>query len=451
MACRGCGSSGDCSCSVVGTGPLSVSGAGSGASPFSIAFDGEVWLASLTNNNAAPETLNAPRIPAVSATGDLYSVPLPLISDVDTSIRLPAAAFAFTFSNSTTNADPGDGLIRLNNATPSSATAIYVDLQDTHGSVITAWLDAIAAGGHVRLYRLDAPTNFAEYTVTSVTVVAGYRTITVTYVAGAGTFDGTTGNTGFSYTSGGTTGLTGSSATSFKHTYDSASIVDADPGAGTFRLNNATIGSVTQIFLDVLAYDGTDITDYIDSWDDSTNTVKGTLVLRSQITPTIWATFNVTAITSASGYRKVTVTYVDSAGTLPTTAGDIWSSFVRAGDVGPTGSTGSTGATGATGTLNAQSINTQTGTAYTGVLTDASKLVTMNNAAANVFTIPTNASVAYPLGTHIVIAQLGAGATTVAAAGGVTINSVGGGLAVPAQYDTVEAIKYGTDTWLLLL
>lgn len=436
MACRGCGSSGDCSCSIVGTGPLSVSGSGTGVTPFSIAFDSQTWLESLTNNNALPETLNAPRIPAVSATGDVYSVPLPLISDVDTSIRLPAAAFAFTFSMGTTNVDPGDGFIALNNATPASATEIYVDLQDTHASVITTWLDAIVAGGRLRLYRLDAPTNFAEYTVTSVTVVAGYRTITVTYVAGAGTFNGTTGNTGLSYSFGGTTGLAGSSTISFKHTY-STTTTDADPGAGIFRLNNATISSATQIYMDVLAYDGTDITDYIDSWDDSTNTVKGTLVLRSQLTPTIWATFNVTGVTTASGYRKILVTYVDSVGTLPTTTGDIFSSFVRAGDVGADASV-------------TQTINAQTGTTYTFVLADAGKLVTSSNAGTQVLTVPLNATVAYPVGTHIDIAQLGAGLVSIAATAGVTINSAGSALNISVRYGAATLIKLATDTWLLV-
>jgi hypothetical protein len=60
------------------------------------------------------------------------------------------------------------------------------------------------------------------------------------------------------------------------------------------------------------------------------------------------------------------------------------------------------------------SLNNQTGTAYTLVLADAGKNVTMNNAAANTLTIPANASVAFPIGTQILVTQLGAGQTTVA-------------------------------------
>ena len=66
-------------------------------------------------------------------------------------------------------------------------------------------------------------------------------------------------------------------------------------------------------------------------------------------------------------------------------------------------------------------INAQTAS-YTGVLTDAGKTVTMTNASANTFTVPANASVAYPTGTRINILNLGAGACTVTAIGGVTIS-----------------------------
>ena len=97
-------------------------------------------------------------------------------------------------------------------------------------------------------------------------------------------------------------------------------------------------------------------------------------------------------------------------------------------------------------------VNAQTGTAYTLVIGDEYLLgVTMNNAAANTITIPTNASVAFPIGTTILITQLGAGATTIAAAGGVTtvvpadspllIGAVGGSRVIQ---------KRATNEWLII-
>lgn len=103
-----------------------------------------------------------------------------------------------------------------------------------------------------------------------------------------------------------------------------------------------------------------------------------------------------------------------------------------------------------TGTVVAQStINAQTGTSYTTVLGDASKLVTLSNASAITLTIPTNSSVAYPVGTKIDLAQIGAGQVTVAGAGGVTVNA-SPTLKFRAQYSAATCIKTGTDTWLLV-
>lgn len=109
-----------------------------------------------------------------------------------------------------------------------------------------------------------------------------------------------------------------------------------------------------------------------------------------------------------------------------------------------------TGDINVTGTVVAQStLNAQTGTTYTTVLADASKLVTLNNGSAITLTIPTNASVAYPVGTKIDLAQIGAGQVTVAGAGGVTVNSTPT-LKFRAQYSAATCIKTATDTWLLV-
>ncbi len=94
-------------------------------------------------------------------------------------------------------------------------------------------------------------------------------------------------------------------------------------------------------------------------------------------------------------------------------------------------------------------INAQTGTTYTTVLADQSKLVTLTNASAITLTIPANSSVAYPVGTKIDFAQLGAGQVTVAGAGGVTVNATPT-LKFRDQYSAASCIKTATDTWLLV-
>ena len=95
-------------------------------------------------------------------------------------------------------------------------------------------------------------------------------------------------------------------------------------------------------------------------------------------------------------------------------------------------------------------INTQTGSTYTLVLTDAHKLIIRSNSSANTVTVPTNNSVAFPIGTQITVVQVGTGTTSIAAAGGVTINSADGALDLRVRYSTCSLVKTATDTWLLI-
>jgi len=99
---------------------------------------------------------------------------------------------------------------------------------------------------------------------------------------------------------------------------------------------------------------------------------------------------------------------------------------------------------------SAVTINPQTGTSYTLVLSDAQNMITMNNASPNTLTIPLNASVAFPTGTTVAIQQIGAGMTTIAATGGVTLNYLSTlTLAIVGQYGVAQLIKTDIDTWTL--
>jgi hypothetical protein len=89
---------------------------------------------------------------------------------------------------------------------------------------------------------------------------------------------------------------------------------------------------------------------------------------------------------------------------------------------------------------------------YTAVLANNSQIVTMDNASANTFSIPTNASVAFPIGTQINVLQIGAGQTTIQAvtSGTTTIQSTGASAAAPklrVRYSAATCVKAGTDLW----
>jgi len=93
-------------------------------------------------------------------------------------------------------------------------------------------------------------------------------------------------------------------------------------------------------------------------------------------------------------------------------------------------------------------INAQTGTTYTLAFNDIGQLVTLDNASAITLTIPTNASVAFPIGTTINLYRKGAGSVTVGGAS-VTIRSADSKLKLRAQYSTASLTKIGTDEWIL--
>jgi hypothetical protein len=104
----------------------------------------------------------------------------------------------------------------------------------------------------------------------------------------------------------------------------------------------------------------------------------------------------------------------------------------------------------------ALALNAQTGTTYTFVLTDSNNtLVTASNASAQTYSIPTNANVAYPIGSQINIIAIGAGQVTINAvtSGTTTVLSNAATAASPklrVQYSSATLVKVATDTWYVI-
>ena len=100
-------------------------------------------------------------------------------------------------------------------------------------------------------------------------------------------------------------------------------------------------------------------------------------------------------------------------------------------------------------------LNANTSTTYTFVLADNGKLVTSNNASAQTLSIPTNASVAFPIGTQINVAWItGAGQPTINAvtSGTTTVLSTGATSTAPklrVVNSVATCVKIATDTWLV--
>lgn len=105
--------------------------------------------------------------------------------------------------------------------------------------------------------------------------------------------------------------------------------------------------------------------------------------------------------------------------------------------------------------LVAFTVGTANTTDYTAVLADAYQVLeVMNKATAIAFKIPTNASVAFPIGTALTVLNIGAGVCTISAvtSGTTTILSAGAVAAAPtlAQYKSAVCIKTATDTWYVV-
>jgi hypothetical protein len=107
-----------------------------------------------------------------------------------------------------------------------------------------------------------------------------------------------------------------------------------------------------------------------------------------------------------------------------------------------------------TPTINSAKINlafnAQTGTTYTLVASDSSKLVTASNAAAIVVTIP---PAIFTAGEQINVQQIGAGQVTFAAGAGVTITSTGATSTAPnlrAQYSAATIVCTSSNNFTVI-
>lgn len=93
--------------------------------------------------------------------------------------------------------------------------------------------------------------------------------------------------------------------------------------------------------------------------------------------------------------------------------------------------------------FNSQSSN------YTLQLSDKDKMVEVNSSSATTITIPTNASVAFPIGSTITIMQAGTGQITISGATGVTVNYTPSNI-TRTRYSSATVIKRSENTWYLM-
>lgn len=126
----------------------------------------------------------------------------------------------------------------------------------------------------------------------------------------------------------------------------STNTASSDPTAGFIKANNATLSSVTNLYISETDINGNSLAAIIATWDDPTSAIHGRVYLFDPATPTNVAVFDVTgSITDNGTWDTVPVTYVGSNGAF-TASESINILFVPKGDKGDTGNTGAAGVDG---------------------------------------------------------------------------------------------------------
>jgi hypothetical protein len=353
----------------------------------------------------------------------------------------------YTYSSTITEADPGSNTFRLNNATPASATKLWID--DLSGNVnMTSWYAGWGTGsnmptkGVLMVRSTSNSSTWVRYNVTGVTAKAGYYEADISGGVGTGTF-GNGHQVGMEFYP-----APRNQAPGPEYTYNNT-ITEADPGANTFRLNNATLSSVTKIWIDNTGNGGADLTAWFAQWASSNKVIKGSIGLTGVSNPAAWARYDVTAVVAKAGYYEATVTHIASIGTF--TSGNLFGLIYY-----PNGSDGevTSTTTGSDGQVAIyDGVSTKVIKPAVGIMTDSSGNLTATGSvtAANFRTLSTQRASPTVVGDTVEIG-------TIAAANNgfnldITTTTVTSGFTVCKRYlvvGTFPAVGFSATTWYQL-
>ncbi len=95
-----------------------------------------------------------------------------------------AYALKYVFSTTTTDADPGAGFMRMDNATQNASTTLRLDVTGSDGIDVTSLIDSFdsslsANKGQLRIVKTSDPSKWMAFNVTARAALTGYRNISV--------------------------------------------------------------------------------------------------------------------------------------------------------------------------------------------------------------------------------------------------------------------------------
>jgi len=172
-----------------------------------LSFDGSgdltVTEGKVDTVTASVSAVSAGGSPTASATFTASSGALALAFGLvtgNTGATGNSAGMQLTFSNSTSDADPGAGKLALNNGTIASVTEMYFDDVDDNGATISTFVQSFddisnaTARGIISIEKEGTPATFALFKVTgAVTNASGYTKVPVGHLASNGSFSNADG------------------------------------------------------------------------------------------------------------------------------------------------------------------------------------------------------------------------------------------------------------------
>lgn len=136
-----------------------------------------------------------------------------------------------------------------------------------------------------------------------------------------------------------------------------------NPGTGKVLINNASLSLATQFIINETDDLGNVLSAFINSWDDSTSTVKGILQVYDPVTPSNFFICQTGTLTDAGSYVTVNITVLSSGGSFTNNLG-LMVSWVPAGNAGTNGTNGTNGQGVPTGGTTGQVLTKLSGTNY---------------------------------------------------------------------------------------
>jgi len=251
---------------------------------------------------------------------------------------------SYQYSTTTTEADPGAGFIRLNN-TPTMATEIFISATDQDGNVAGVLflldLSTSTTRSTIVMRKKSDPSSYVVWSVTGAGTDNGpWNKFPIVLLSSGGAFMDNDEVT-FEYSLTGTAGRNAG----LKYTYDTTTTA-TDPGAGKLQFNNTTLSLATSLFISETDGDTNALAAYLATWDDSTSTIRGTITMRKDSDPSVFAVFSISgSVTDNGAWDTFTVAHIVSNGAFADN--DIVKiTFIPKGDKGDIGATGPQGSTG---------------------------------------------------------------------------------------------------------